>query len=157
MRGDRRGRRDDPAKGQRLRGVSSRVAASCVLSLAAIALLTACDGPDIEKPVPLFDESPVEYPLDLWADGVEGSVLVRVLVNEEGGVDSAIVAESSGQPALDSAAVAGAKAMEFAPALKDGEPIQAWAEVPIDFSMPAPGSDTATQAARPLAAGRQAT
>ena len=120
-------------------------------------LSTACGSPDIEKPVPLFDESPVEYPLDLWAEGVEGSVLVRVLVNEEGGVDSAMVAESSGQPALDSAAVAGAKAMEFAPALKDGEPIKAWAEVPIDFSMPASGSDTAAQAARPLAAGRQAT
>ena len=120
-------------------------------------LSTACGGADIEKPVPLFDESPVEYPLDLWTEGVEGSVLVQVLVNEEGGVDSAIVAESSGQPALDSAAVAGAKAMEFDPALKDGEPIQAWAEVPIEFSMPAAGSDTVAEAAGPLAAGRPAT
>lgn len=105
----------------------------------------------MEKPVPLFDESPVEYPLELWTEGAEGSVLVRVLVNEEGGVDSATVAESSGRPALDSAAVAGAMAMEFAPALKDGEPTRAWAEVPVDFSVGAPGSDTAGEAARPRA------
>ena len=105
-------------------------------SLAAVLLATACGGDEaIDKPVPLFDESPVEYPLAMWEQEVEGSAVVRVLVNEEGGVDSATVAESSGHLALDSAAVAGALAMEFAPARRNGRPIKAWATVPIDFHM----------------------
>lgn len=103
-------------------------------ALASALLATACDGDGkLDQPLPLFDESPVEYPLELWEQEVEGSTLVRVLVNEEGEVDSVTVAESSGHPALDSAAVEGALAMEFEPALKNGRPTKAWARVPIDF------------------------
>ncbi len=87
----------------------------------------------MDKPLPLFVDSPVEYPLELWEQDVEGSTLVRVLVNEAGEVDSVVVAESSGHPALDSAAVEGALAMEFEPALVNGRATKAWAEVPIDF------------------------
>ena len=143
------GRRRSPLAGPARAGGE---AATFVLLLATATLSTACGADDVEKPVPRFDESPVEYPLELWADGVEGNALVRVLVNEEGRVDSATIAESSGHPVLDSAAVAGAKAMEFDPALKDGEPIEAWAHVPVEFSKRAPESDTAAEAARPLAA-----
>ena len=103
--------------------------------LAAALPATACRGdPDIEKPKPLFTESPVEYPLELWDQDVEGSTLVRVLVNEAGGVDSVTVVESSGHGALDSAAVRGALAMEFEPATKEGEPVRVWARVPVYFS-----------------------
>ena len=101
----------------------------------ATGLLTAgCDiGAEIERPRPLFGESPVEYPADMWDRDVEGSTLVRVLVSEGGGVDSAVVAESSGYPSLDSAAVTGARAMRFAPALKGGEPLRVWTRVPVHF------------------------
>lgn len=94
-----------------------------------------CGGDaNIEKPSPRFTVSPVEYPLDLWDQDIEGSTLVRVLVNEEGGVDSAMVMESSGYSELDSAAVRGALSMEFDPATKEGEPVQVWARVPVHFS-----------------------
>ena len=107
-----------------------------VIAIAAAALLaTVCGGDrDIEKPTPLFTESPVEYPLELWDQDVEGSTLVRVLVNEQGGVDSVMVVESSGHSALDSAAVKGALAMEFEPATREGEPLRVWARVPVYFS-----------------------
>lgn len=105
-------------------------------ALATAALLApACGGdPGIDKPTPLFTESPVEYPLELWDQDIEGNTLVRVLVNEEGVVDSVMVVESSGHPALDSAAVRGALAMEFEPATKEGEPVRVWAQVPVYFS-----------------------
>ena len=103
--------------------------------LAAAVTVTACGGDeDIETPTPRFTESPVEYPLELWDRDIEGSTLVRVLVNEEGGVDSAMVMESSGHAGLDSAAVRGARSMEFDPATKDGEPLKVWARVPVRFS-----------------------
>ncbi len=81
--------------------------AACVAALVAL-MAAACRGDrEIERPTPLFTASPVEYPLDLWDQDVEGSTLVRVLVNEEGSVDSVMVVESSGHWALDSAAVRG--------------------------------------------------
>jgi protein TonB len=104
------------------------------LALAAMAALGCGGDAEIERPTPLFTQSPVEYPLELWDRDVEGSTLVRVLVNEEGGVDSAMVMESSGYSELDSAAVQGALSMEFDPATKEGEPLRVWARVPVHFS-----------------------
>lgn len=110
--------------------------ASMAVAVSAAALLApACGGDrDIENPTPLFTESPVEYPLELWDQDVEGSTMVRVLVNEEGGVDSVVVEESSGHAALDSAAVKGVISMQFEPARKEGEPLRVWARVPVYFS-----------------------
>ena len=111
----------------------------------AVALPLACSGDrGIERPRPLFAESPVEYPLRLWDQGIEGSTLVRVLVNESGSVDSVIVVESSGHAEFDSAAVAGARDMEFEPATRQGQPLRVWARVPVHFSKrsgPPPGRD----------------
>lgn len=90
-------------------------------------------GAALEGPRPLFEESPVEYPADMWDRDVEGSTLVRVLVSEEGAVDSVLVVESSGHPSLDSAAVRGARDMRFAPALKGGEPLRVWTRLPVHF------------------------
>lgn len=111
-----------------------RHVAMSALALGAMAALGCGGDAKIEKPTPLFARSPVEYPLELWDQDVEGSTLVRVLVNEEGGVDSAMVMESSGHSALDSAAVHGALSMEFDPATKEGEPLRVWARVPVHFS-----------------------
>lgn len=98
-------------------------------------LAIACAGDEsVEKPVALSAESPVEYPVEMWNQGVEGRALLRVLVNVEGGVDSVMLAESSGHGALDSAAMAGVRAMAFAPARRNGEPLRAWADVPVRFS-----------------------
>ncbi|MCY3546318.1 MAG: energy transducer TonB, partial [Gemmatimonadetes bacterium] len=52
----------------------------------------------------------------------------------EGGVDSVAVVESSGHAALDSAALLGARGMEFEPARRAGEPLRVWARVPVHFS-----------------------
>ncbi|MCY4397889.1 MAG: energy transducer TonB [Gemmatimonadetes bacterium] len=107
---------------------------ACTVVLVAL-MTAACRGDlGIERPTALFTASPVEYPLELWDQDVEGSTLVRVLVNEEGSVDSVMVVESSGHVALDSAAVRGAMAMEFDPARKRGEPLRVWARVPVHFS-----------------------
>lgn len=126
-------RADRKCSGARWR-VRRRTTVASVLVAAAMASLSCSGDANIEKPTPLFTESPVEYPLELWDRNIEGSALVRVLVNEEGGVDSAMVMESSGHPQLDSAAVRGALSMEFDPATREGEPLRVWARVPVRFS-----------------------
>ncbi len=122
-------RRESRNKPRRFTGAAAGFAVGLLTTV------TACGGDrEIDKPDPLFSESPVEYPLDLWHQDVEGSTVVRVLVNEEGGVDSVMIAETSGHVALDSAAVRGARAMVFTPARKEGKPLRVWARVPVYFS-----------------------
>jgi TonB family protein len=89
---------------------------------------------EIEQPRPLYGETPIEYPITLWDQGIEGETRLRVRVNEMGTVDSVQVLESSGHAEMDSAAVRGAKDLRFSPGRKNGKRIEVWAEVPVHFS-----------------------
>ena len=102
--------------------------------MAAVLFAAGCEEPEIADPVPRFSETPGEYPIELWDANVEGVAFVRVLVNTEGGVDSVMIAEGSGNALLDSAAVRGAREMAFEPARRNGKPVRVWARVPVHFS-----------------------
>ena len=98
-------------------------------------LVQGCgSGADVEDPTPLYGEVPIQYPLDLWDADVEGQTLLRVRVNESGGVDSVEVVEASGYPAFDSAAVRGARELRYSPARRGGKRISVWATVPVHFT-----------------------
>jgi len=104
-------------------------------ALLLVLVLAACGGEsELEQPVPLYGEEPIEYPLELWDRGVEGAILLRLRVTEMGEVDSVEVAESSGHAGLDSAAVNGARRMQFQPGRKDGKRVRMWATLPVEFS-----------------------
>lgn len=89
---------------------------------------------EIERPMPLYGEVPIEYPLSLWDQDIEGETTLRVRVTDVGRVDSIVVLESSGHPEFDSAAIAGARDLRFQPARRKGERIEVWAHVPVRFS-----------------------
>ena len=99
-----------------------------------------------QTPVVTNAESPVAYPQELFDQGVEGTVLLRLFVDETGTVspDSATVVESSGNPQLDTAALRGVSQMRFAPARQDGEPVASTFLQPVDFRNPesTSGNDT---------------
>lgn len=109
----------------------------------AAAGLTACGEEEgIDPPEPLFQEPTIQYPLSLWDAGVEGDVLLRVLVNEVGEVDSVEVLEPSDHPGFDQAAVKGARDLRFRPARRGDRRITAWAQVPVRFvRKPRPGAE----------------
>ena len=109
--------------------------------LCALLSLAACGSDQqIDRPAPLYGEVPIEYPIELWDEDVEGETVLRVRVTDVGTVDSVEIAETSGHPAFDSAAKAGAKELRFEPARRDGRRIEVWAEVPVRFSKrPRPG------------------
>lgn len=100
-------------------------------------------GNDIERgfelPVATNAESPVFYPVDLFEQEVEGSVVLRLFITAEGAVvpESTQVAETSGIPVLDSAAVAGVAEMTFAPARRNGTPVATLFLQPVHFRHPA--------------------
>jgi TonB family protein len=100
--------------------------------------------PAEEPPVAINPVSPVRYPPALLAQGIEGRVLLRLFVDSAGTVipDSTRIAESSGYPALDSAALAGSPELHFSPALHQGRPIAAPFLQPVQFRNPRSGSTT---------------
>lgn len=92
-----------------------------------------------QPPVGVNPETPIEYPEALFEQGIEGSVLLRLFVDSSGNLlmDSASVHESSGYPALDSAAMAGAEALRFSPAMRDGRAVATYFLQPVEFRFPA--------------------
>jgi TonB family protein len=106
-----------------------------LLGFALLAASGACaDEAEIEQPRPLYGEVPIEYPLHMWDQDMEGETVLRVRVNDIGVVDSVEVLQSSGFAAFDSAATAGAHDLRFTPARREGNRIAVWAEVPVYFS-----------------------
>ncbi len=110
---------------------------------AALLMGLACGGEsEIEQPTPLYGDVPIDYPIQLWDQDMEGQTLLRVRVSDTGVVDSVEVVGSSGYEAFDSAAVAGARDLRFSPARRNGARIEVWATVPVRFSK-RPRPDTA--------------
>lgn len=97
-----------------------------------------------EPPVALDPETPVQYPMALYQQRISGTVLLRLFVDENGKVapESTRVQESSGYPALDSAALAAAPKLHYAPALRNGTPIATLFTQPIHFRHPDRGGTT---------------
>jgi TonB family protein len=119
------------------------------LCAAAAAVLAGCGGsepaadqaapaytpPDAEPPVAVNAESPIRYPPVLYEQRIEGDVVLRLFVDSAGRLlaESTRVAESSGYPALDSAALAGAAQLRFAPARRRGIPVATSFLQPVEF------------------------
>src|SRR5205085_2769274 len=78
----------------------------------------ASGPPDEEPPVAVNGDSPIQYPPRLYDQKVEGDVVLRLFVDSTGrlAAESSRVAESSGYPALDSAALTGSRLPRFTPA-----------------------------------------
>ena len=75
-----------------------------------------------------------QYPPDLRSVGVGGEVQIWVFVDENGDVQKANVRTSSGQQALDEAAVRVARVMKFTPARNKDVPVPVWISLPIVFA-----------------------
>lgn len=97
-----------------------------------------------EAPVALDPESPVQYPPALFQQRISGTVLLRLFADETGKIvsESTRVQESSGYPALDSAALVAAPKFRFAPALRNGLPVATLFTQPIHFRHPDRGGTT---------------
>jgi len=95
----------------------------------------AAPPPESEAPVALNPNVPIAYPPALFDQKVEGDVTLRLFVDSTGKLipESTRVTEPSGYPALDSAALAGASALRFAPAKRHGIPVATAFLQPVEF------------------------
>jgi protein TonB len=94
--------------------------------------------PPESPPVALNAESPVTFPSALLSQGVEGIVVLHLFVDANGAAvpESTRVAESSGYPPLDSAALAAVPQIHYAPAVHAGTPVATAFLQPIQFRNP---------------------
>jgi TonB family protein len=95
-------------------------------------------GEDAGDPTLLTRELPFVYPPALYAARVEGDVGLRLFIDSLGLVvpESTTVAEPSGHPEFDSAAVAGAPYLEFMPARDDDGRVGKTVVLPVKFRIP---------------------
>jgi protein TonB len=84
------------------------------------------------EPVRVRIDPPV-YPAMAAEAGIEGTVLVNVLIGKDGKVKKALLVE--GSPLLDEAAIACAKTAVFRPALMQNQPVEVWVLMPITFKL----------------------
>lgn len=79
------------------------------------------------------ERTPPRYPPISRRLGEEGTVMLRVELDESGRVDAAGVQSGSGHPRLDEAALAAVKTWRCTPARRDGQPVRASATQPFKF------------------------
>ncbi len=86
----------------------------------------------------LNKELPFRYPPALFAQKVQGNVILRIFINREGAIvpESTHVAETSGFSALDSAAVKGSRELKFTPAKIADSPVAVSILLPVFFRYP---------------------
>jgi len=75
------------------------------------------------------------YPAKARSRGWEGRVVLLLSIDARGRVVAADVAESSGRPALDQAALEAARDWTFAPALENDAPVAGTLRVPVKFEL----------------------
>ena len=89
-----------------------------------------------------FDEPPVlvkfvnpKYPDLARSAGIEGTVLLRVLVGEDGKVREVSVIQSDVTSAMEKAAIVAARRFRFKPARQRTVPVKAFMAIPIRFKL----------------------
>jgi protein TonB len=85
-----------------------------------------------ERPLPVKTPPPV-YPASMARAGVQGTVAVKVVIDENGAVAACTVSKSS-HPEFEEPAVEAVKTWKFKPAVKDGAKVKAEVIIPIRFN-----------------------
>ncbi len=100
-------------------------------------------GPDIEivpyykvevKPQPVFNPVP-KYPELAKQAGIEGTTVVKMLVDIDGSVRDVKILKSSGNQMLDQSALAAAKQSKFTPAKQRDKFVRVWVSRPFRFKL----------------------
>ena len=86
--------------------------------------------------IPIYDKNPPpEYPLIARRRGLQGNVVLEVMVDRNGSVTDLKVFKSSGYKVLDRAAEKSVRQWIFKPAIRGNEKIEIWVRVPICFQL----------------------
>jgi protein TonB len=92
-----------------------------------------------EPPSPLGGFTAIQknlrYPEIARKAGIEGRVIVQVLVSEKGVVEDTRIMKSLGHSGCDEAAVKAIKSVKWKPALQRDKPVKVWVAIPVIFRL----------------------
>lgn len=98
--------------------------------------LAALEAPEKALPPRILESTPAPYPESARARGIEGRVVLMVLVRRDGSVGDASVSEGL-DPSLDQSALRTVKEWMFVPALRNGKTVEVVLQVEVEFGPPA--------------------
>lgn len=110
----------------------------------AVLTLGACDSAQDAGKAPFVPPTEVaavstprpDYPIELACAGVGGEVTLGLTVGADGKPANVQLVRSSGNAALDQAAIAGVDTWQFKPATRNGQPRPHDIQVPMNFRPP---------------------
>ncbi|MEW6683779.1 MAG: TonB family protein [Nitrospirota bacterium] len=77
----------------------------------------------------------LDYPMQARTKGIEGYVVLNVLITPSGDVEKVKVLESSPPQIFDQVAVDSVRQWQFEPAVYKGQPVRVWAKQKIGFDL----------------------
>ncbi|MBI2430346.1 MAG: TonB family protein, partial [Ignavibacteriales bacterium] len=90
---------------------------------------------EVEKqPDPIYPPVWPVYPKEAREKGIEGVVYVKMLVNEKGVVEKAVVEQSDAE-VFNKSSIDAAMKWRFKPALQKGTPVSTWVVLPFKFKL----------------------
>jgi len=89
---------------------------------------------EVDEVPALISKIKPSYPEIARLAGIEGTVYLKVLVDENGNVEKAKV-EQGAKEILDNSALQAAQKAKFSPAMLDNKPVKVWVVLPIAFKL----------------------
>lgn len=123
-----------PVAEQPVRESAAAPAAPAVTESAPVAVARVEEAPPRFDAEYLANAAP-EYPRFARQRGIEGRVLLRVLVSADGTAGRVQLARSSGNELLDQSALRTVGQWRFVPARRGQTAVEAWVEVPVAFRL----------------------
>ncbi|MDQ7064888.1 MAG: energy transducer TonB [candidate division KSB1 bacterium] len=77
----------------------------------------------------------LRYPASARAAGLQGRVILNVLINKNGEVEMVKVLKSTGHEEMDQAAIEAVKKTAWSPARQKGSPVKVWVGIPVIFKL----------------------
>ncbi len=82
-----------------------------------------------------LNNNPPAYPAAARRRGIEGTVVIRAEIHDNGRCHHVAIRKSSGHPLLDKAALDAVRDWRFVPARRGSRIVTAWVDVPITFRL----------------------
>lgn len=96
---------------------------------------TAYNLTDIDEPPRVIRVPALKYPFEAAKEGIEGRVVIRLVVDSDGKAQEPDIVESDPEGIFDETALETIVKYKFKPAVKDGKNVDCIVRVPVKFEM----------------------
>lgn len=110
----------------------------CFVLLASVPFLNAKETGDNLPKVKNLNSitSKIQYPVDALKQSIEGKVIAKILVNENGIVEDYSREDFKGQEIFFESVEKVIWSLQFEPAIENDIPVKSWVEIPFSFRLP---------------------